>query len=188
MISPIWATSGCLGAAKLTLADHELLDAIAGGKRKQIDGRWWKEIHHYVVDQPKLDKLSRLADPARNPNPHERDVARAKLAGFKAKRPPGLRPEPPPLPKTWAEWEARRKPSAKSVKPKSGPVNTTRVSISDRPAPVSQGTSKAGPVNTNQPLSSDRRRDRHSAGYMAAYMRKWRASRREAQKRKPRPS
>jgi hypothetical protein len=169
-------------AGKLDRPDRDLLTAIVGGKRKQIDGRWWKEIHHYVIDQPKLDKLSRLADPERNDNPHERDLARTKLAGFKAKRPPGLHPEPPPLPKTWAEWVARRKPSSKSAKPKSGPVNTSQPSLAARQPSVNttQVTpSKTGTVNTTKRRSADRHRepnrDRHSPGYMAEYMRKRRA-------------
>jgi len=43
--------------------------------------------HRYLVSmkaQDKLDKLSRLADPIRNDNPHERAVANAKLAELKA--------------------------------------------------------------------------------------------------------
>jgi hypothetical protein len=89
--------------------DRDLLTAIANGKRKLIDGQWWKEMHR-VVAKDKLDKLSRLADPDRNDNPHERDLASAKLAEFKARRPPGMPPEGRPLPKTWEEWEeAKRK-------------------------------------------------------------------------------
>jgi hypothetical protein len=65
----------------------------------------------------KLDKLARLADPGPNDNPHERALASAKLAGFKGRRPPGARPEPPPLPEVWI-----RKPTAKSAKPKAGAV------------------------------------------------------------------
>ena len=56
---------------KLTRAEHKVLDAIANGTRKQVDGRWWNDIHR-VVAQAKLDKLSRLADPARNDNIHDR--------------------------------------------------------------------------------------------------------------------
>jgi hypothetical protein len=38
------------------------------------------------ITQAKLDKLQRLADPARNPNEHERAVASRKLAEFKARQ------------------------------------------------------------------------------------------------------
>jgi len=170
---------------KLNRTDRERLEAIANGTRKQIDGRWWREIHHSVVNQPKLDKLPRLADPERNDNIHERNLASERLAEFKARRPPGARPEPPPLPADAAGWMARRKPSAKSAKPKAGPVSTTRPGVPARLASVNTAQaapSKANPVNTTKPRSADRHlepnRDRHSPGYMVEYMRKWRARRR----------
>src|SRR5215471_9580706 len=74
-----------LTAAKLTPVDHKLLTAIANGKRKRINARWWNEIHQ-VVAQAKLDKLSRLADPALNDNPHERDLARPNRPGWRKNR------------------------------------------------------------------------------------------------------
>jgi hypothetical protein len=191
-------------------ADLDLLTKIANGKRKLIDGGWWKEIHNYVFDQPKRAKLAALADPARNDNPHERAVASAMLSKFKGRRPPGLHPEPPPLP-PWEKWVryVKVKPTAKSAKPKTGPVNTTGPSTA-RPAavnttqaggpskakPVSTtkppvSTTQAGPstkpVNTTKPRSADRHRepnrDRHSPGYMREYMRHWRAARSVAGRR-----
>src|SRR5215469_4442722 len=119
---------------KLNRTDRDLLTAIANGTRKRIDGRWWKEIHHYVVNQPRLDKLSRLADPARNDNPHERDLARARLAGFKAKRPPGLPPEGRPLPKSPEEWaEAKRQATEARKRQRKAVVGATD-SVATKPA------------------------------------------------------
>jgi hypothetical protein len=85
-------------AAKLDRSDRDLLEAIANGKRKLIDGRWWKEMHHYVVAQPRRAKLAAYADPARNDNVHERAVAAAMLAKFKS--PPTTRLAPGTAPAT----------------------------------------------------------------------------------------
>ena len=56
------------------------------------------------VDQAKLKKIAAKADPERNPNEHERAVASNMVATFKAHRPPGLPPEPPPLPTNSSGW------------------------------------------------------------------------------------
>jgi hypothetical protein len=92
-------------ALKFDRSDRDLLTAIADDKRKLIRADQWTK-HFTVVDRIKLDKLQRLADPARNPNEHERAVAERKLGEFKARRPPGMPPEPPPLPRVLI----RRKP------------------------------------------------------------------------------
>jgi hypothetical protein len=142
-----------LEAAKLTVTDHKLLDDIANGTRKVIDERWWKEMHHAVA-QDKLDKLSRLADPALNDNPHERDLASAKFAEFKGRRPPGARPEPRPLPKNWDEWVRKRKPSAKSAKRKTDTTDsvaprprltTNSVAASKGHSPATDSVAKGSP-------------------------------------------
>jgi hypothetical protein len=162
---------------KLDGSDRALLRAVAEGKRKLIDGWWWSNVHK-VVGRVKLDKLQAMADPARNPMEHERAVASRKLAGFKARRPPGLMPEPPPLPETLDEWDRdrwRRNPSRKgggvntNTKPKPTP---TLVNTMPKPKP------KPKPVNTKPKPSSDRNRDRHSPGYMRDYMRRRRAKQR----------
>jgi hypothetical protein len=185
-------------AAKLDRSDRDLLEAIANGKRKLIDGRWWKEMHHYVVAQPKRAKLAAYADPARNDNVHERAVAAAMLAKFKARRPPGLPPEPPPLPKTLAEWEAKRRVPAKSAKHQVAPVKH-HLRLTPQAKPVAESSeakpfnttkpdisASAKPVSTTKPRSADRHRepnrDRHSPGYMRAYMRDHMRRRRGAQK------
>jgi len=57
--------------------DRELLEAIVEGQRKWIDARWWISLQ--AVDQARLDKLRRLADPKLNDNENERRAAEAKL-------------------------------------------------------------------------------------------------------------
>jgi hypothetical protein len=89
-------------------ADKKRLEAIADGKRKRIDADWWRKVHG-TIDRAKLDKIARLADPARNDNEPERQVATTKLLAAKARRPPGMRPPPPPLPENPSEWIRRRK-------------------------------------------------------------------------------
>ena len=101
------------------LAEHELpadkdtrkrLEAIVEGKRKLIDEKWWSEVFGSVDSSPaKRAKIAAMADPARNSNEHERNVALAKLAAAKARRPPGLRPESPPLPENIDDWVDYRK-------------------------------------------------------------------------------
>ena len=57
--------------------DRERLEAIVEGQRKWIDARWWISLQ--AVDQARLDKLRRLADPKLNDNENERRAAEAKL-------------------------------------------------------------------------------------------------------------
>ena len=85
-------------ALKISPADRDRLTAIADGKRKLIRPHWWTQFFK-TIDQQKLAKLQRLADPARNPNEHERTSAARKVEEFKASAPPGMPPQPPPLPK-----------------------------------------------------------------------------------------
>lgn len=77
---------------------RQRLEAIVNGKRKLIDGSWWRDMYGDVVDRARLAKIAAMADPARNDKEHERATAAAKLAAAQARRPPGLRPPPPPLP------------------------------------------------------------------------------------------
>jgi hypothetical protein len=88
--------------------DKDILEAIADGKRKLIDAGWWRKVHG-DVDRAKLEKIAALADPARNSSEHERAVAAAKLVAAKARRPPGMKPLPPPLPGSSSEWTRKRK-------------------------------------------------------------------------------
>jgi hypothetical protein len=100
-------------ALKLDRPDRDLLTAISEGKRKLIRTEQWTKYFR-VIDQVKLDKLQRMADPARNPNEHERAVAECKLGEFKGMRAPGMPPKPPPLPKVLV----RRKPLKRRPTPR----------------------------------------------------------------------
>jgi hypothetical protein len=105
------------------------LEAIVEGKRKLIEADWWREVHG-DIDRAKLDKIAALADPARNSSEHERQVASTKLAAAKARRPPGMRPKPPPLPEDINDWVDRRK-TRKSKKTKPPPTPQPSRNLSD---------------------------------------------------------
>ena len=96
------------GEARADKDKRKLLEAIVDGRRKLIDGRWWIEVHG-DADRSKMEKMAAMADPLRNSNEHEREVAARKLAKEKAKRPPGVPPPPPPLPETIVDLRKRRK-------------------------------------------------------------------------------
>jgi hypothetical protein len=80
--------------------DRQRLEAIAGWARKAppatVDVQWWRQVHgltrEQIVqtltekDRVKDEQIAALADPARNPNPHQREVAAKKLAERAAKR------------------------------------------------------------------------------------------------------
>jgi hypothetical protein len=132
-------------AARERPADKEQrkrLEAIVDGTRKLIDPFWWRETHG-DVDRAKLDKLERMADPARNANEHERAVAAAKLAAAKTRQPPGMRPRPAPLPQTSSEWLKARKTKTRSPPP--SPQPSRLPSMADSVAPASVSDSVAAP-------------------------------------------
>ena len=174
-------------ALKINASNRKLLTALADGKRKLIDAHWWKK-HFVVVDRMKLDKLQRLADPAGNPNEHERAVAKHKHDEFKARRAPGLPPEPPPLPKTVEEMLRGRKVRTRRTAPRTPPKHSLLASdggVNTKAATGSGGVSgkaktSSGGVNTKPERTGDRHRnkgDRHKPGYMRDYMRRRRAQR-----------
>jgi hypothetical protein len=162
-------------ALKFDRPDRDLLTAISDGKRKLIRAHWWTK-HFRVVDRIKLDKLQRLADPARNPNEHERAVADRKLGEFKGRRPPGLPPEAPPLPKVLV----RRKPLKRRPAPRDLPTPDGGV---NKKAETGRGTGGSGGVNKKPKRTGDRhldKSDRHAPGYMRDYMRRRRAKLRQS--------
>jgi hypothetical protein len=162
-------------ALKFKASDRELLTALADGKRKLINAHWWQK-HFAKVDRVKLDKLQRLADPAGTPNEHERAAAARKLDEFKARRAPGMPPEPPPLP-SLADLLRRRKPPKGRTAPQTSPRHS--LSSSDGGVNTRAETSSGG-VNTKPKRTGDRHRnkgDRHKPGYMRDYMRRRRALR-----------
>jgi hypothetical protein len=134
-------------AARRLLTRHlagdvrKLLEAIVDGKRKLIDENWWRKAHG-DVDRAKLDKLAALADPTRNTNEHERQVASDKLAAAKARRPPGARPEPPPLPTNLSGW-VRKPRKTKTVLSPNPKVTPVILELSDSVAPVQTSDSVA---------------------------------------------
>ena len=161
---------------RFNVSDRVLLTTLSDGKRKLIDAHWWQK-HFAAVDRVKLDKLQRLADPARNPNAHERTAANRKLDEFNARRAPGMPPEPPPLPETWPDRIRRRKPPKGRTAPQTPPRHS--LSASDGGVNTKAKTSSGG-VNTTPKRTGDRHRnkgDRHKPGYMRDYMRRRRAKR-----------
>jgi hypothetical protein len=183
--------------------DHSVLRRIISGKVKSIDADWWREAHGVVAAQVnakrekdfkrKLADIKAMADPERNPNAHQRQVAEAAFTKLEA----AGAPKAPHVPsargleeydrqmarrreeiaRTMAPiWAAMKNPSsaytAKSKpKPTTKPVNTTKA---EPTKPVNTTTSK--------PRTADRHRqpnrDRHSPDYMRRYM----AARRARQK------
>jgi hypothetical protein len=166
-------------ALKFDRYDRDLLAAISDGKRKLIQAHWWVKFFK-KIDQIKLDKLQRLADPARNPNVHERAVASRKLAEFKASRAPGMPPPPPPLPefltpryqryqRKW-KWQAAAPASVDGVNTK---AETAHGGVNKK------AETAHGGVNKKPKRTGDRHRnkgDRHKPGYMRDYMRRRRAN------------
>ena len=116
------------------------LEAIVNGTRKLIRDDWWIKVHG-TVDSKLLAKIAALADPARNSSEHEREVAEAKLASAKARRPPGIPPPPPPLPDFTELVRRRKMKQRKKTKTPPSPQPSRR-GLSDsvaspvKPAPV----------------------------------------------------
>jgi hypothetical protein len=68
----------------LRSADMRRLQAIMSGKQKKVDAEWWRGIAGSETSA-RADQLAAMADPARNPNQHEREVAAAMLRKERAK-------------------------------------------------------------------------------------------------------
>jgi len=172
--------------------DRNLLTAVVEGKRKQLDADWWRDKHK-VVEQGKLDKLARMADPKLNPNAHERAVAADKLKAFKFRnRVPGLPPDAfrMPLPDFVMPNYGRSRPESRQPspppKPKHGGVKHGGVKhggvkhggAKQKKAPESDG----GGVKQKPKRPGDRHRDpnkdRHRPGYMRDYMKDYQRRRR----------
>jgi hypothetical protein len=191
---------------------RSLLRKIVNGQVKTIDADWWRSengVTPWQLDKKqekgfnaKLEKVKVMADPARNPNAHQRQVAEAMLAKMEAAGPPRVSDVSAPGLKEYdrrhkaemaaqraymdaafkhakARWDAEQAAAVNTA----NPVNTTKPRPATRPKPKpSVNTTKRAkpePVNTIKPKQADRHlepnRDRHSAGYMREYMRRRRA-------------
>jgi hypothetical protein len=62
---------------------------IINGEVKHIGSEWWRQVND-VANKRKLEKIRPMADPARNPNEHQRRVAAAKQEAILAAPTPGL--------------------------------------------------------------------------------------------------
>jgi hypothetical protein len=101
------------GSGMLASRDRARLMAIVYGKRwspktkapKTVDVEWWRGLHK-ETDETRAAQLAAMADPARNPNEHERAVAAKKLAGLKTTSAPGLEEHERQLAEY--DWESHR--------------------------------------------------------------------------------
>ena len=147
------AAKRLLGQLPTSAATRKALEDISVGRRKQIDPVWWRETYG-DVDQKQLDKLARMADPARNANEHERRVAAAKLTSAKASRPPGMRSRPEPLPQNSSEWLQRRKNKTRPPVP-TAPPPSSRLLMSDSVATPAAKQTSVGVARLNERTSDN---------------------------------
>jgi hypothetical protein len=149
---------------------RERLEAIVSGKRKLIDADWWGTVYS-DVDRAKLDKIAAMADPTRNSSEHERAVASAKLASAKARRPPGSKPEPPPLPTIAAEWDAmRRARSGAKRATKTPPPQSPKLSDSVAAAQMSDSVASSAKQTSDSLKTLNERRAAKRAAARAGLM------------------
>jgi hypothetical protein len=189
------------------------LRRIVNGKIKTVDVEWWRKLHGVTrkqvtakqeeAFQKRLDGIGVMADPARNPNAHQRRMAEEMLAKVQAAGPKVSAMRSAPVLEEYDCEEAKLLAALdrdidelfvrmrNTAKPQAAPrlglpkpsVNTTvkpkpgakPVNTTVRPEPKSR-------VNTTtprKPRSADRHlepnRDRHSPGYMREYMRRRRS-------------
>jgi hypothetical protein len=191
-------------------AYRERLRQIINGKVKSVDADWWRTENGVAPWQvaaklekkfkAKLDKITAMADPARNPSAHQRQVAEAALAKLQAagapkaarmQSAPGLEEydrkqaqrQPPPLPSLDELLKARAARQGRPMRSATArPVNTTTAKAEPRPINTTKLRQATKPANTTaakKPRTADRHRepnrDRHSPGYMREYMRRRRA-------------
>jgi hypothetical protein len=107
------AAKARLKESGLAEIDRRTLSNIAAGSLHTVEVVWWRALHgldakRYAQLAKQLDKLLPMADPAPNPNEHERATAREKanktlremiapgLMEFEGRRPGGGETRPPP--------------------------------------------------------------------------------------------
>jgi hypothetical protein len=179
--------------------DNARLRRIIDGKVKSIDVHWWRAENGVAPQQlktkadklfkKKLDALTAHTDPARNSNPHERQVAAAALAKLQATGPAKASRTAPGLEDydraeaqfrermdrinarmyeafegAAAVHEAIKRNAAAAnttkAKAKASPVNTTKPRAA-KPAPVNTATAKPEPPPVNTTNPKPRTADRH---------------------------
>jgi hypothetical protein len=138
-------------ARQLLLARHNAddaarLEAVANGQRKLIRAEWWRKFYA-AIDRARLAKIAAMADPARNDKEHERAAAARKLATAKARRPPGMPPEAPPLPTGSAEWTRPRKGKARSSSLRTLQKLSDSVATPVEPTPASDSVARLEALN-----------------------------------------
>jgi hypothetical protein len=203
-------------------AYRERLRQIISGKVKSVDADWWRTANGVAPWQvaknlekefrKKLDKVTAMADPARNPSAHERRSAEAALAKLQAAGPAKTRPPSAPgleqydreLAQRMAEQERIMDAAFKAAKAKwdakrkrnTAPVNTTEVvpppvnTTKPKPKAASVNTTTklrqaTKPVNTTaavKPRSADRHREPNRDRHSPGYMRDYMRRRRAKQK------
>jgi hypothetical protein len=179
--------------------DRARLRKIVSGELQSVDADWWRKLHFVTRRQVegrlkdkaerKLRKIKAMADPALNPNEHQRRVAEATLTKHQAKLQAeidGVRPPSAPGLEEYDRGHAKRRPprlpsldellKARAARRKApAPVNTTK----PKPEAVwptipfsvdgyRRHTQKPAPVNTtkagscvNTTTKKPRTADRH---------------------------
>jgi hypothetical protein len=69
--------------------DRAKLRRIIDGEVKGLGSEWWRKINN-AANRDKLEKIRPMADPACNPNEHQRRIAEERIAKLEAASPPGL--------------------------------------------------------------------------------------------------
>jgi hypothetical protein len=182
-------------------ADRATLRKIINGKVKSVDVDWWRHVNGCSSSQvnaraekefkEKLAALEAHTDPARNPNAHERHAAAAALAKVQAAGPhrrapsaPGLAAYDRELARSLAESRRMMDEAFNARERHAASVNTTRaaqpeaVNTTRAAQPEAVNTTRAAQPEAVNTTRADRHRDRHSSGYMRAYMRRRRALKR----------
>jgi hypothetical protein len=174
-----------------------MLRRIVRGQVKSVDVDWWRTVCGCTDAQIKtslrrkasnaIAKIEAMADPNRNPNRHERETAKRKLAEQKAKLEREIesaRAVSPPGLEEYDRERARRKEALDRINAGMREAFMAKAESRPRPEPKSRvNTTGPRPESTTdgkKPRSADRHRepnrDRHRPGYMRDYMRRWRAA------------
>jgi hypothetical protein len=190
--------------------DRNRLSRIIFGEVKSVEVEWWRAVNGVARYQAikaqekkfkgKLARIKAMADPALNPNEHQRKVAETMLAKAEAAGPakaphisaPGL--EEYDREEAWflaamarenARMDAVFKAATAARRDGATQNTSTKLLLNTTKPRAAAGTKPKPepPLNTTKkPRSADRHkepnRDRHSPGYMREYMREYMRRRR----------